>query len=63
MNRTRKDTAETLALVARYAETAMLIRAAERLISAARTAARNGADPALFVSAIVDSVRETRRVG
>ena len=63
MTRARKNTAETLALVTRYAESAMLIRAAERLISAARTAARNGADPAVFVPAVVDSVRETRRVG
>jgi len=59
MNRTRKDTAETLALVTRYADAAILIRAAERLISAARTAAYRGVDPALFVPAIVDSERET----
>ena len=62
MNRTRKDTAETLALVTRYAESAMLIRAAERLITAAREAAYRGVDPAVFVPAVVDSARETRRV-
>jgi len=59
MTRARKDTAETLALVTRYAESAMLIRAAERLISAARTAAYRGVDPAVFVPAMVDSERET----